>query len=608
MRLSRFVPAFLIVASLSDVAWPQSPRPIVGGSSGQFSSAESAGLFVGVNRFDDKSLRWLACAVDDAVDQAYLFSLELGLIEPDKVTLALSGNPAKPETIQRLDELRAKGARITSATKSSIESNASTVAKSGGGNGLLVFAVSSHGYLNRRGHDFIVASDSVINESRISDTCVEVNWLLYGKEVESPAPRRLAFIDACRSRNMQARNIWGARIVSGNRWIGRGAVSRRVGQGLLQCQGAAVFSAAAAGNLSYEADGNGVFTGALLTALRGGGAEVAGSDGLLSVAELAEHMNATVNQWAADNKLAAAGIETRFTGVAYRLPLAETITTVSPLMPEPTRRPEAASDPKELFDRGVEAHKRGDYVEAVRLYRVAADLGNAPAMSNLGVMYGKGEGGLRQNDTEAVRWFRAAVELGDARAMSNLGNMYADGYGVRENDAEAVRLWRAAADLGDAAAICNLGIMYEWGQGGLPQDDAQAVRLYRAAADKGDANAMLLLGARYDDGRGVSQDLAKAVRLYRAAADQGDTIAMSNLGVMYADGRGVRQDAAEAVHWFRAAADQGEAKATFNLGVMYEDGRGVYKSEKEAIKWYKRAARLGDKEAQETLRIRGQSW
>ena len=47
------------------------------------------------------------------------------------------------------------------------------------------------------------------------------------------------------------------------------------------------------------------------------------------------------------------------------------------------------------FDKGWAAEKAGDYAEAVKWYRKAAEQGLALAQFNLGVMYEKGKGVLQ---------------------------------------------------------------------------------------------------------------------------------------------------------------------------------------------------------------------
>ena len=135
---------------------------------------------------------------------------------------------------------------------------------------------------------------------------------------------------------------------------------------------------------------------------------------------------------------------------------------------------------------GAAAYESGDYAKAVKMFRLAADQGNAAAQANLGVMYAKGQG-VPQDYSEAVKWYRLAADQGDAIAQFNLGVMYAKGQGVPQDYSEAVKWYRLAADQGYATAQFNLGIMYAKGQG-VPQDYSEAVKWYRLAADQGHAD------------------------------------------------------------------------------------------------------------------------
>lgn len=54
------------------------------------------------------------------------------------------------------------------------------------------------------------------------------------------------------------------------------------------------------------------------------------------------------------------------------------------------------------YETGYLAYVRGEYAEAVRWYRMAADQGYGKAQINLGDMYVSGRG-IRQNDAEAER-------------------------------------------------------------------------------------------------------------------------------------------------------------------------------------------------------------
>jgi uncharacterized protein len=137
---------------------------------------------------------------------------------------------------------------------------------------------------------------------------------------------------------------------------------------------------------------------------------------------------------------------------------------------------------------GFRAYDRGDYAEAVRVWRIAGDQGSVDAQFFLGKMYTDGQG-VAQNDTEASHWFRRAADQGDAVSQYSLGFNYANGRGVPRNEAEAVRWYRMAADQGLAGAQLNLGVMYANGRG-VPQNHVEAYKWFALSAAQGNANAV----------------------------------------------------------------------------------------------------------------------
>ncbi len=137
---------------------------------------------------------------------------------------------------------------------------------------------------------------------------------------------------------------------------------------------------------------------------------------------------------------------------------------------------------------GARAYDRGDYAEAVRVWRIAGNQGSAEAQFFLGKMYTDGQG-VAQNYAEASRWYRMAADQGDAVSQYNLGFNYANGRGVPQNNAEAVRWYRMAADQGLAGAQLNLGIMFANGRG-VPQNSVEAFKWLTLSAAQGNANAV----------------------------------------------------------------------------------------------------------------------
>jgi len=141
-----------------------------------------------------------------------------------------------------------------------------------------------------------------------------------------------------------------------------------------------------------------------------------------------------------------------------------------------------------LYNAGVCRLGSGEFAEAVKWYRKAAEAGEGDAMNNLGAMYANGKG-VREDDVEAIRWFREAAKAGNSEAMKNLGGMYAEGQGVPADRTVAVQWYRKAAEAGHPVGMSSLAWHYECGRGGLPVDKKQALTWYEKAAQAGNAYA-----------------------------------------------------------------------------------------------------------------------
>ena len=208
------------------------------------------------------------------------------------------------------------------------------------------------------------------------------------------------------------------------------------------------------------------------------------------------------------------------------------------------------------FQKGLTAYKSGDYATALREWKALAELGDAGAQSNLGLMYDIGKG-VPEDDKEAVKWYRLAAEQGHASAQYLLGMMYDDGDGVPEDDKEAMKWYRLAAEQGHASAQYHLGLMYDNGDG-VPEDDKEAVKWYKLAGEQGNVDAQ-----------------KKVQEFQKKIAEQNE------------------------LRELQARAKRGDADAQFGLGLMYDMGKGVSEDDKEAVKWYKLAAEQGNADAQE---------
>src|ERR1051325_10059182 len=137
---------------------------------------DSAALFVGVRKFDaDETLTEVRYAADDAVDLAYLFSMEPAtrLVAPSRVVLALSGEPQKLQSQDHLKALLKAGATRIAAGQADLLKALRMQAGSIRNNGILIASFATHG-INVEGTQYLLAQSSLLQdrETAVSETKV----------------------------------------------------------------------------------------------------------------------------------------------------------------------------------------------------------------------------------------------------------------------------------------------------------------------------------------------------------------------------------------------------------------------------------------------------
>lgn len=253
----------------------------------KFSRQASAGLFVGVREFPHDARLTVPYAADDAVDLAHRFTLDqrVGLIPPRQAVVAISGQPQKDESKQRLRELKEAGARIVNvATTGDIVHLLKEQAARAGDNGLLVLSIASHGF-QQRGDAYILGSTSGFGSPETSLRTATIF------DLAARARRSLIFIDACRDRTGQDSRGGAAGADSAAPHIRR----------MSGVQGQVIFYAAAPGQYAFDDDvyQNGVFTRAVLDGLN---CEASSPRGTVLVETLHSFVDREVRRWIRDNK------------------------------------------------------------------------------------------------------------------------------------------------------------------------------------------------------------------------------------------------------------------------------------------------------------------
>lgn len=271
-----------------------------------FHSGESVGLFVGVRQFyglgDAASMiAEVPFAVDDAIDLASLF-VELGLIAPGRVHLALSGEPQKKSSQKRLETLKSEGASLTDARTDTIREEILIVNNQAEARGLLVVSFATHGFT--KNGDYLLAQNSQF--AWLKESAIHVPSLL-DKIAEAKAARKIVLLDACRERISRTRGTGTSEESN--------VMSASFMNALANARGMVVFSATTLGGVSFDdpALQNGVFTARVIHGLRG----EAGIDdrGFITPNTLADYLDHEVRKWIAANQ---PGYAASSSGITYK--------------------------------------------------------------------------------------------------------------------------------------------------------------------------------------------------------------------------------------------------------------------------------------------------
>lgn len=254
-----------------------------------FEREDSAGLFIGVRQFIDaeeqpsRELLEIPYAVDDAIDLAALFALELELVSPARVRLLLSGEPQKESSAEALTRLKVAGAKVDKPNFTRVLSVLREVTRSAGEHGLLLISVATHGF--SQGGERLLCQDSIRGD--LEDTSLA--WTkLADLATSSPCPRRLILLDACRER------------VEAGRAVGSEAAavtSSALGNAIQAARGLAVLCGAPPEGYCYDDPEarNGAFTARVLEALRHRAQP--NDQGLVTLRSMAEWVDVALQNW-----------------------------------------------------------------------------------------------------------------------------------------------------------------------------------------------------------------------------------------------------------------------------------------------------------------------
>ena len=257
--------------------------------------------------------------------------------------------------------------------------------------------------------------------------------------------------------------------------------------------------------------------------------------------------------------------------------------------------------PEAMVKIAAVAEAKGDYLQAIKYFRILGDTDDAVYLRKAAVLLLNGFGTPETPD-EPFKLLMRASKLGDTRAQLHLADCYQRGL-YTEIDYDEMFSWlTVAAQNGDPEAQTKLAYCYQKGLGTIKNTDI-AFSWYSKAAESDYPAGVVALADCYFEGMGIRRNVKKAIELYQKAASANDMIAQYRVGRLYRDGIGVIQSVQEAYRYYKSSADQGFPPAIVQVGKFLKNGVGIPKNEEEAFNCYAKAAAMNDTDAMTHLAL-----
>lgn len=161
------------------------------------------------------------------------------------------------------------------------------------------------------------------------------------------------------------------------------------------------------------------------------------------------------------------------------------------------------------FDDALDAYNKQNYIEALNLFYVVAQEGDAKAQYNVALMYENGQG-VTKDLRQAKKWYEKAAKNGNAKAAYNLARLYHSLDGKQPHAIDMAKYWyEKAIEGGITEAYNNLATLYLEGKG-VPKDNQKALELLEKAAKANNPQAQFNLGVLYGWGEGIQKDKLKS--------------------------------------------------------------------------------------------------
>jgi TPR repeat protein len=249
-----------------------------------------------------------------------------------------------------------------------------------------------------------------------------------------------------------------------------------------------------------------------------------------------------------------------------------------------------------------------DFAQALKFYKIAADLGHLASLLKLADEYGS-EGNTYYDIEASFRYCEQAANQDDPQSIYKLAIMYLGGKGVSQDYIQAYYLFKKSKDLGYTASINLFSAPMDYGNSYYIDYEKIAI-MFELVCRNGIDALEYNLGyyfeheASYDYLFSTFKKLPNfflAKRWYKKADEKGVSDAQYRLGVMYEEGKGLSRSRHKTIEYYTKASHNGNMDATYRLGCFYLKGYNSAGDFRKAFALFTQAASMGHKQAVEAL-------
>lgn len=243
-----------------------------------------------------------------------------------------------------------------------------------------------------------------------------------------------------------------------------------------------------------------------------------------------------------------------------------------------------------------------EFEEAAKLYKEAADEGDAYAKWKLSRAYFFGEG-VAVDEKKGFRLLEEAANAGLEEAKAGLACCYIDGFSTKPDIAKGKKMMDSLVIKStNAFVLTSYANMLMFENPAYEKNEQKAIAILESVDDKDDPFYLYDMGLVYYNGIDNDVDYQKALEYFSKAFERGKFFSALLCGrIYYNGGHNVKKNIDKSVEWLKKGVQAMEAGCMCSLGQIYCSTDEKYRDVNSGIKLLENAAKLGNTDAMNYL-------